>query len=130
VDRVSDGPDRIDAEPLERLRGFCALLPETTEVEVFGNPTFRVGARGFVTFEELDPGPSACVKVAPEMQELLVRREGFEAEPDTGHFGWTRVRIDGTVDWEEVDELVIGSYRLVAPPEYVTQLDELLAAGG
>ena len=127
---MSDGPEWIDAEPLERLRSFCALLPETAEVDLFGNPTFRVGARGFATYEDLAPGPVVCVKVAPEMQELLVRREGFEAEPDTGHHGWTRVRVDGTVDWDEVDELVIGSYRLVAPPEYVTQLDDLLAAGG
>jgi predicted DNA-binding protein (MmcQ/YjbR family) len=122
--------DGEPVDPLERLRSFCALLPETTEVDVFGNPTFRVGARGFATFEELAAGPAVCVKVAPEMQALLVVREGFDAEPDTGHFGWTHVRVDGTVDWDEVDELVIGSYRLVAPPEYVTQLDELLAAGG
>ena len=36
----------------------------------------------------------------------------------------------GSVAWDEIDELVIGSYRLVAPPEYVAQLDDLLAAGG
>jgi predicted DNA-binding protein (MmcQ/YjbR family) len=115
--------------PLERLRSFCGLLPETAEVDVFGNPTFRVGARGFATYEEIEDGPAVCVKIAPEMQALLVVRDGFAAEPDTGHFGWTYVQLDGAVAWDEVDELVIGSYRLVAPPEYIVELDALLASG-
>lgn len=122
-----DGPEPVD--PLERLQSFCALLPETTEVDVFGNPTFRVGARGFATFEQRDSGPTVCVKVAPELQALLIERDGFGAEPDTGHFGWTLVLLDGSVAWDEIDELVIGSYRLVAPAEYIRELDELLAAG-
>jgi predicted DNA-binding protein (MmcQ/YjbR family) len=117
-------------DPLERLRSFCALLPETTEVDVFGNPTFRVGARGFATFEVLESGPSVCVKVAPELQGLLVDRDGFAAEPETGHFGWTQVTLGSTVPWEEVDELVIGSYRLVAPPEFAAELDDLLGGAG
>jgi predicted DNA-binding protein (MmcQ/YjbR family) len=126
---AGDGAPTVD-DPLERLRSFCAMLPETTEVDVFANPTFRVGARGFATYEELAPGPVVTVKIAPEMQRLLVERDGFDAEVDTGHFGWTHVRVDGSIDWDEIDELVIGSYRLVAPPEYVAQLDELLASGG
>lgn len=125
---MADGTSAVD-DPLERLRSFCSLLPETAEVDVFGNPTFRVGARGFATFEVIETGPSVCVKITPEMQALLVERHGFAAEPDTGHFGWTHVHLDGSVDWDEVDELVIGSYRLVAPPEYVAELDALLAGG-
>ena len=30
------------------------------------------------------------------------------------------------IDWDELDELIIASYRLVAPPEHVTQLEALL----
>lgn len=125
---AGDGAPTV--EPLERLRSFCALLPETAEVDVFGNPTFRVGARGFATYEVISLAPTVCVKVAPELQTILVGRDGFGAEPDTGHFGWTLVQLDGTVGWDEIDELVIGSYRLVAPPEFTRQLDELLASGG
>ena len=124
-----DGAPEVD-DPLERLRSFCALLPETTEVDVFGNPTFRVGARGFATFEVIAMGPSVCVKVAPELQGLLVERPGYEAEAETGHFGWTQVALDGSVAWDEVDELIIGSYRLVAPPEFATELDQLLGDAG
>lgn len=127
---MADAGEPTFPDPLERLRSFCAMLPETAEVDVFSNPTFRVGARGFATYEELAATPVVTVKIAPEMQRLLVERDGFDAEADTGHFGWTHVRIDGSIDWDEIDELVIGSYRLVAPPEYVTQLDALLAAGG
>ena len=31
---------------------------------------------------------------------------------------------------DEVDELVIGSYRLVAPPEFAAELDQLLGGAG
>ncbi len=115
-------------DPLARLRSFCALLPETTEVDVFGNPTFRVGARGFATFEVIGSKRSVCVKIASELQSVVVGRVGFEPEPETGHFGWTLVVLDGQVSWDEVDELLIGSYRLVAPAEYVVLLDELLGS--
>lgn len=119
-----EGPE-VD-EHLDRLRSFCALLPETAEVDVFGNPTFRVGARGFATFEVIDGAASVCVKVELARQTLLIERPGFEAEVETGHFGWTHVVLDGPVGWDEVDELVIGSYRLVAPPELTAELDQLL----
>lgn len=119
------GGDELD-DPLERLRSFCRLLPETAEVDVFGNPTFRVGARGFATFETIDGAATVCVKVELTRQTSLIERSGFEAEAETGHFGWTHVALDGPVGWDEVDELVIGSYRLVAPPELTAELDQLL----
>jgi hypothetical protein len=33
-----------------------------------------------------------------------------------GSKGWVALRLDrGTIDWDEVTELVIGSYRMIAP---------------
>jgi predicted DNA-binding protein (MmcQ/YjbR family) len=112
--------------PLERLRALCALLPETAEIDGFGDPTFRVGTKTFALFETVATHPTVCVKVAPADQAALVAREGFVAEPHTGHHGWTQIRADGPAEWDEIDRLVVASYRLVAPPECVGDLDARL----
>ena len=126
------GPDGVHPDPehdaLDRLRSFCAMLPETAEVNPFGHPTFRVATKTFAAFELVADRPAVLVKTTPDEQAALVARPGFTADPDTGHHGWTSVHLD-EIDWDEVDHLVIASYRLVAPPEYVTQLDGLLGAG-
>ena len=125
------GPTSEDAHPvirhdaLDRLRSFCLMLPETTEVNPFGHPTFRVAAKAYAAFELVDERRCVRFKVEPDAQAALVER-GFLPDPDTGHRGWTLVPVEGEVDWDEVDELIIASYRLVAPPEHVAQLDALL----
>jgi predicted DNA-binding protein (MmcQ/YjbR family) len=112
-------------EALERLRSFCAMLPETAEIDALGQPTFRVATRAFAVFEVVDGRPTVCVKLHPDTQAAVVARDGFRAEPDTGHHRWTVVDTV-RVPWPEVDELVVASYRLVAPLEFVAQLDALL----
>lgn len=119
---------RDDDEALERLRSFCAMLPETTEVDVFGVRTFRVAVKGFAMFEVVGGYPLITFRTTLDYQADLVTRAGFTIEPDTGHHGWTQARVTGpeAVAWDEVDELVINSYRLTAPPEYVLELNTLL----
>jgi predicted DNA-binding protein (MmcQ/YjbR family) len=40
----------------------------------------------------------------------------FYVPPYVGSKGWVGIRLDvGTVDWDEVRELIIDSYRLTAP---------------
>ena len=42
--------------------------------------------------------------------------EKFYIPAYIGSRGWGALRLDrGDIDWEEVSELVIGSYRMVAP---------------
>lgn len=126
------GPTSEGAHPtvlhdaLDRLRSFCLLLPETTEVTPFGHPTFRVAAKAYATFELVDDRASILFKAEPEVQAALVEGEAYEPDPIAGHHGWTLVWLDDAVDWDAVDELIIASYRLVAPPEHVAQLDALL----
>ncbi len=43
--------------------------------------------------------------------------------PYVGHRGWLGVLLDVEVDWDEVEELVIDAYRLVAPPKLLMELD-------
>jgi len=40
----------------------------------------------------------------------------FYVPPYIGPRGWIALRLDrGKVDWDEVAELIMGSYRLIAP---------------
>lgn len=111
---------------LDRLREFCSMLPDTAEVNPFGNPTFRVGTKTFATFDVFEDRVSICVKVDVTLQAALLDREGFSVEPDIGHHGWTYVHLDAGLDWDEIDEWITASYRLVAPDEFIVQLDRLL----
>jgi predicted DNA-binding protein (MmcQ/YjbR family) len=119
-----------DAAHVERLRVMCMVLPEATEVETFGNPTFRVATKSFAVFERYQGAPVVSVKAALDDQAALATREGFEVAAYTGHHGWTNVRLDLDVDWSEIDELVVASYRLQAPKRLRLALDELLEAAG
>src|SRR5690348_8414385 len=113
-------------DPLERLRGFVAMLPETAEIDGFGNPTFRVATVPFAIFELTRDAPAITLKASLDVQEELVSRAGFSKEPETGHHGWTVVELDGSVTWDEIDLLVISSYRLVAPGDLILELDTML----
>ena len=117
--------DDTDADPLERLRGLCGLLPEVAEIDSLGRPTFRVAIKAFVAFEETDGRAMVIVKLPVDEQVALVAREGFRAEDETGGHGWTVVDV-GTVGWDEIDRLVVAGYRLVAPSHLVSRLDALL----
>jgi predicted DNA-binding protein (MmcQ/YjbR family) len=44
-----------------------------------------------------------------------------------GSRGWVALRLDtGKVDWDEVRELLLGSYMLVAPARLAEQVKSLL----
>jgi hypothetical protein len=118
-------PDETGPGALDRLRSLCALLPEVAEIDSFGRPTFRVAVRAFAAFEEIGDRPCVIVKLALDEQAALVAREGFRPEDETGAHGWTVVDV-ATVGWDELDRLVVASYRLIAPGHLVAQLDAIL----
>src|SRR6186997_1415216 len=113
-------------EALDRLRSLCALLPDVAEIDGLGRPTFRVATRGFAVFEMVAGRPAVTVKLPRERQAELVGRAGVSAEEETGHHGWTVLDVE-RAGWEQIDVLVVASYRLVAPPEFVLRLDALLS---
>jgi hypothetical protein len=61
----------------------------------------------------------------PGVQEELVAAEPerFFRPPYVGHRGWLGVRLDVDVDWDEVEQIVIDAYRMVAPKVLIAQLD-------
>jgi predicted DNA-binding protein (MmcQ/YjbR family) len=100
---------------LENVRALCLALPETTEVEAWGHPTFRAGKKMFAGFGEMTPrGPTLGLKVGFDRQEELLKDGRFFPTPYAAHQGWVSLRLDGETDWEEVRGLVREAYKQVA----------------
>ncbi len=119
--------------PLTRVRKLCLALPETHEVEAWGEPTFRVRNKLFAMYAAPNNHhgagrPAVWCKAAPGNQLLMVRANPgrFFVPPYVGPSGWVGVWLDRDPDWAEVGELMSDSYRLIAP----RKLSALLDAGG
>jgi predicted DNA-binding protein (MmcQ/YjbR family) len=112
----------------QRFREICLGLPETTEimVEAWGHPTFRVGPKlkMFASCSAPDADkPSLGMKVDTAHQQALVATDSrFAVAAYVGKHGWITVDAGGTLDWDEIRELVVESYRLNAPKRLATAL--------
>lgn len=101
---------------LDRLRRIALALPETAEVEAWEeHPTFRVRNKIFViTGYTAD---SMTVKATAEDQEALVATHPrITVAAYVGRYGWVSVDLKSKgLDWALVEDLVLDSYRLIAP---------------
>lgn len=110
------------ARVLAWLRKICLALPESHEVEAWGEPTFRVRNKLFAMYANANNHhgggrPAVWCKVGPGNQGLMVQAnpDRFFVPPYVGPSGWVGVWLDGAVDWRVVADLVRDSYVLVAP---------------
>jgi hypothetical protein len=116
-------------DPLDRLRGICLGLPETTERLSHGSPTWFIrGKKTFVTYADHhhDDGRLAFWCAAPPgAQEALAAEdpETIFIPPYVGGRGWLGVRLDVPTDWMVIAELVEDAYRKIAPRRLIAALD-------
>jgi predicted DNA-binding protein (MmcQ/YjbR family) len=64
-------PSDPDAGPRARLRATCLALPEATEQETWGDPTWRVRGRIFAMEKRGDGRVSVWLKAPPGAQGVL-----------------------------------------------------------
>jgi predicted DNA-binding protein (MmcQ/YjbR family) len=110
----------LRADRLTRLRKLCLALPEATEKQAWGDPTWRVRDRIFAMQKGNFEGgrPALWLKVADGARGMLIESDPalFYVPPYVGHKGWVGVYLDGkTVPWPLLSELIAESYRLIAP---------------
>jgi hypothetical protein len=116
-------------DPLEQLRRICLALPETTERLSHGEPTWFVrDKKSFVMYDNNHHdwgGVGFWCAAPPGAQEALVSEEPerFYRPPYVGGRGWLGVRLDVTIDWNEIEAIVEDAFRTVAPQTLVAQLD-------
>src|SRR5262249_29551084 len=122
----------MPASPIVRLRKLALALPEATEVEAWGEPTFRVRGKLFAMYaaqgHHTAGRPAVWVKAAPGNQPFMVAHapRRFFVPPYVGPSGWVGVYLDDVADWEELRELLADAWRLTAPKRLAAQLPETL----
>ena len=112
---------KSEEKRLAAVSNICTALPEAVR-EVHGShATFLVRKKTFAYFLNDHHGDgivSICCKVMKGDNTALVaaQPERFYLPAYIGSRGWVALRLDrGEIDWEEVTELVTGSYCLSAP---------------
>lgn len=106
---------------LTRLTKICLALPETTRECTGLHAGFLVGKKTFAWFlndHHGDGKVAVTCKVLPGDNTALAAASParFYLPAYLASRGWIALRLDvGKVDWDEVAELVAGSYRLIAP---------------
>jgi phosphoribosylglycinamide formyltransferase-1 len=106
---------------LTRLTEIALALPEATRQIYGSHAQFLVRKKTFAYFLDNHHGDGmvgVTCKVLPGDNKALA-----EAQPGRFYLpayiaskGWVALRLDlGKVDWDEVRELLLGSYALIAP---------------
>jgi len=113
-------PLTVDSGRLARLREICLALPQASEKEAWGDPTWRVRDRIFAMQKGNHAGgrPSLWLKAAEGSQAMLVDSdpELFFVPPYVGHKGWVGVYLDRErVPWSMLGALIAESHALIAP---------------
>ena len=108
-----------DDDPhLDGVRRVCLALPEAVEVEAWGWPSFRAGARGkmFAIYDNHgEAGYALTFKADPAERTALMEDKRFFEPWYWGARGWLALDLVSTQpDWAEVAELVETAYRQVA----------------
>src|SRR6185503_2168194 len=116
--------------PITRLREICLALPETTEVEAWGEPTFRVKGKIFAMHASAGTHHSARPAVwimSVSMEQDLVlhaRPDRYFKPPYVGPSGWIGAWLDKSPPWGEIAELLRDGWRRRAPKKLAAQLDD------
>jgi predicted DNA-binding protein (MmcQ/YjbR family) len=113
--------------PIDYLREICLALPEATEKEAWGNPTFRIRDKMFVKFTSVDRNGRTTLwcSAAPGAQDALLGTldDAFFKPPYVGDRGWLGMYLDGDVNWGAVTAIVEDAYRMTAPKTLAATLD-------
>ena len=113
-----------EKQVLTKLRKSCLPLPEVRETKTFGHPTFQAGKKTFAVVEEYHGDLTICFKATRAEQRRLCKETRFFVAPYVGKHGWTSLKVGGKVDWEEVERLMLASYRHVALKRMLAALVE------
>jgi hypothetical protein len=115
-------PRRPVADPSveERVRAICLSLPGATERASHGSPAF-FATKQFVMLwpdghHDHDFPHLWCAAPPGAQQRLVGDGSGRHFRPPyVGHRGWIGVRLDGAVDWGEVEDRCVDAFAVVAP---------------
>jgi len=109
---------------IQRVRSICLSLPDTKETLTWGKPHFRVNDKIFAGCDEEEGGLVIGFKLLPLHAQEIIKDHRFRRAPYVGHKGWVSMTISEVEDWDEVRELILESFRLIATKRTLAKLDE------
>ena len=112
---------------IDRIRDICTELPECV---VEGEQHHKISVRGkIIGWHTVDHHGDGRVALAvrgdkgENGQLVLADPTKFFLPPYVARHGYIGIYLDiDDVDWEEVRELILDGYRIVAPKKFVNQL--------
>lgn len=122
---------KVEDPRLVRLTKLALALPETSRQIYGSHAQFLVRKKTFAYFLDNHHGDgivAVTCKVLPGDNKALV-----EAQPRRFYLpayiaskGWAALRLDrGKIDWDEVRDLLAGSYALIAPKSLAEEVERL-----
>lgn len=108
---------------LQKLRGLCLALPETSVDRVYGLPAFLCGKKTFCTVHRRDARMRISFWVGGDAQHGYTLDERFAVPPYTGRNGWIELDVERRVDWQEIEPLLRSSYKHFALKRMLKALD-------
>jgi len=116
---------------LARLTKLALALPQTRREVRRSHAQFLVGKKTFAYFLDNHHGDGivalTCKVLPGDNQRLTEAQPGrFYLPAYIASRGWVALRLDiGKINWNEVKQLLWGSYALVAPTRLVDQAPDL-----
>jgi predicted DNA-binding protein (MmcQ/YjbR family) len=112
-----------------RVSKICLSFPEATSEISGDHAIFRVRKKPFVYYLNNHHGDGiVCIaaKVGPGDNKALVAAQPkrFCLPAYIASRGWVSLRLDaGEIDWDEVRELAVDSYRRIAPTRLAAMVE-------
>ena len=110
---------------LEQLDALCARLPETSQARQFGNPVWKAGKKTFVSTAYYTGRMTLSFWVGPERQLALSDAPRYHIPAYMGHNGWISLDVEDHADWDEIEGLLLESYRHFALKRMLKALGEV-----
>ncbi len=108
---------------LKKMREICLSLPDTKETLTWEKPHFRVGEKIFAGCSEQDGKPTIGFKLEKQHQAIVIEHPDFSKAPYVGQHGWVSLDASNVKDWNDVREMLLESYRLIAPKRLWAQVE-------
>jgi len=118
-----------DKDPFhKRLLAIVNSLPGAYEDRPWGSVHCKVADKIFVGWGRHDDGTMGLgFKTEKTLQSMLLASDPrFTMAKYVGKHGWVDMKMDKKPNWDEIEQFVVNSYRMIAPKKLVKELD----AGG
>jgi predicted DNA-binding protein (MmcQ/YjbR family) len=107
---------------LRSFRTRCLRLPESHEERQFGYPVWQAGKKTFALARHDGKRLLLCFWVGVDQQGLLTADSRYRIPEYMGHNGWIALDVSAGCDWQEIETLILQSYRHFALQRMLRQL--------